>query len=177
MTRLNLTQGESSVSWITRGNRAGYWRDQLGRPSEQWGSRTAPTCSRGYPGPQTMSKYRIKFRQNEKKMGSKPWGSKPWGRKVPQRTKQKPTRIRAPEAPEACPPYKRSRSETQPIFRTLIFTLSFWLWLVRCFLDAIFGHSVGPGVSTRAGRGLSSHPFLRRRHAIASCACLSSYRL
>jgi hypothetical protein len=22
------------------------------------------------------------------------------------------------------------------------------LWLVRCFIDAIFGHSLGPGVST-----------------------------
>ena len=27
---------------------------------------------------------------------------------------------------------------------------------VRCFIDAIFGHSLGSGVSTRAGRGPSS---------------------
>ena len=50
---------ELSVSWITPGNCAGYWRDQPGRPFEKLGGRTAPTCSRGYPGPQTMPKYRI----------------------------------------------------------------------------------------------------------------------
>ena len=31
---------------------------------------------------------------------------------------------------------------------------------VRCFIDAIFGHSLGSGVSTRAGRGPSSPPLL-----------------
>ena len=50
---------ELSVSWITPGNCASYWKDQPGRPSEKLGGRTAPTCSRGYPGPQTMPKYRI----------------------------------------------------------------------------------------------------------------------
>ena len=50
---------ELSVSWITPGNCAGYWKDQPGRPSEKLGGRTALTCSCGYPGPQTMPKYRI----------------------------------------------------------------------------------------------------------------------
>jgi hypothetical protein len=50
---------EVSVSWITPGNCAGYWKDQPGCPSEKLGGRTARTCSRGYPGPQTMTKYRI----------------------------------------------------------------------------------------------------------------------
>ena len=58
-TRLNLAQRESSVSWITPGNCVGYWKDQPGRPSEKLEGRMAPRCSRGYPGPQTMPKYRI----------------------------------------------------------------------------------------------------------------------
>ena len=49
--RLNLAQRKLSVSWITPGNCAGYWKDQPGRPSEKLEGRTAPTCSRGYPGP------------------------------------------------------------------------------------------------------------------------------
>jgi hypothetical protein len=53
------TSRELSVSWITPGNCAGFWKDQPGRPFEKIGGRTAPTCSRGYPGPQTMPKYRI----------------------------------------------------------------------------------------------------------------------
>ena len=32
---------------------------------------------------------------------------------------------------------------------------------VRCFIDAIFGHSLGPGVSTRAGRDRSSPQLFR----------------
>ena len=32
---------------------------------------------------------------------------------------------------------------------------------VRCFIDAIFGHSLGSGVSTRAGRGPSSPHYFR----------------
>ena len=54
---------ELSVSWITPGNCASYWKDQPGHPPEKLGGRTAPTCSRGYPGPQTMPKYRINARR------------------------------------------------------------------------------------------------------------------
>ena len=32
---------------------------------------------------------------------------------------------------------------------------------MRCFIDATFGHSLGPGVSTGAGRGRSSPQFFR----------------
>ena len=38
--------------------------------------------------------------------------------------------------------------------------------MVHCFIDAIFGHSLGPGVSTQAGRGRSSPKFL---HLGAKC--------
>ena len=71
LTRLNLAQGESSVNSITHGNCAGYWKDQPGRPSPKLGGRTAPTCSRGYPGPQTMPQYRIDktTRQPQSKVG------------------------------------------------------------------------------------------------------------
>jgi hypothetical protein len=34
---------------------------------------------------------------------------------------------------------------------------------VHCFIDAIFGHSLGLGVSTRAGRGHSSPNFSEGR--------------
>ena len=51
---------ELTVIWITPGNCASYWKDQPGHPSEKLGGRTAPTCSRGYAGPQTMPKSRIR---------------------------------------------------------------------------------------------------------------------
>ena len=36
----------------------------------------------------------------------------------------------------------------------------------RCFIDAIFGHSLGPGVSTLAGRYRSSPQCFRRAHGL-----------
>jgi len=47
-------------------------------------------------------------------------------------------------------------NRTQRHERSESVSIRFRLWLVRCFIDAIFGHSLGPGVSTRAGRGRSS---------------------
>ena len=41
------------------GSCVGYCKDQPGLPSEKLGGRTAPTFSRGYPGPQTMPKHLI----------------------------------------------------------------------------------------------------------------------
>ena len=44
LTRLNLAQGELSVSWIIPGNCAGNWKDQPGRPLKIWGEeRPRPT--------------------------------------------------------------------------------------------------------------------------------------
>ena len=53
-----LAQAVTTVSWTTPGNCEDYWKGP-GRPSEKLGGRTAPTFLRGYPGPQTMPKYRI----------------------------------------------------------------------------------------------------------------------
>ena len=51
LTRLNLVQGETSVSWIAAGNCAGYWKDQPGRPSEKMGEERPRPARVGTPGP------------------------------------------------------------------------------------------------------------------------------
>ena len=48
------------------------------------------------------------------------------------------------------------------LFCLHVFTLR--IWVVRCFLNTIFVHCLGPGVSTRAGRGRSP-PICRVRGA------------
>jgi hypothetical protein len=49
LTRLNLAQRELSVSWITPGNCAGYWKDLSGRLLKNWGEdlRTKIDCAHG----------------------------------------------------------------------------------------------------------------------------------
>ena len=50
-TRLNLAQGESSVSWITPGKCAGYWKDQPGSPTEKLGEERPRPARVDTPGP------------------------------------------------------------------------------------------------------------------------------
>ena len=53
-----LTHEERQLAGLTQVEARVTGRPDPDAPLKQWGRRT-PTCSRGYPGPQTMPKYRI----------------------------------------------------------------------------------------------------------------------
>ena len=134
-------------------------------PTLNLGARTAPTRSRGSTGAQTMPK---------NKPTHQPQSNEWEGTKVRQGSSIKD---------QTWFVHTRQSLSAEPTPLGISFSLKymlnqcadkrawahhFQLWLVHCFIEAIFGHSWGPGVSTRAGRGRSSLQFFRGARAVPS---------